>query len=174
MNRSNEACHSWQTGMSEPRGGVEACTQCHTNLLCLFLPPPHLGWRLPLWAAWTPYPTCHKMMRARLSPNPNKARKTSRGHQSPLRRQYFPPILFCLSCPPWAPKASLSHTSSSFSPHKSREPQGGVLVTKHLALDGQDPSPGDRSKAWLPGETFASQLGPSFEESRRRVLTASV
>lgn len=135
---------------------------------------PHLGLRLPLWAAWTPYPTCHKMKRARLSPNPNKARKTSRGHQSPLRRQYFPPILFCLSCPPWALKASLSYTSSFFSPHKSREPQGGVLVTKYLALDGQDPSPGDRSKAWLPGETFASQLGPSFEESRRRALTASV
>lgn len=125
MDRSSEACHSWQTHMSEP-SRAESCTQRPLKPLCVFLPAPHFGWRLPLRAAWPTYPTCHGMKKARPSPSPNNARKTSKGHQSPLRRQYFPPILSRLSCPHRTPKALLSHTSSSFSPHKDGEPQGGV------------------------------------------------
>lgn len=174
MNRSSEACHSWQTGMSKPSGGWGLhSTPPQTPSIC-FSHHPCLGWRLPLRAARPPYPTCHQMKKAWLSSSPNNDRKTSRGHQSPLERQYFPPILSPLSCPPWIPKASLSHTSSSFSPHKDGEPQGGVLFAKHLALDGQGPSPGDRSNAQLPGETFASQLGPGLWSFWRRALKASL
>lgn len=47
----------------------------------------------------------------------------------------------------------------TISPHKDGEPAGGVFFAYRPALDGQGPSPGDRSNAQLPGETFAFQLG---------------
>lgn len=127
--------------------GLSPALNAPSNPLCVFLPAPHLGVRLPLRAAWPTYPTCHGMKKARLSPSPNNARKTSKGHQSPLRRQYFPPILSRLSCPHRTPKALLSHTSSSFSPHKDGEPPGRGPFCPPPAQDGQGPSPGDRSNA---------------------------
>lgn len=39
MNRSSEACHSWQTGRSQP-GRVRPALSGPRNPLCLFLPPP--------------------------------------------------------------------------------------------------------------------------------------
>lgn len=133
MNRSSEACHSWQTGRSQPGGWGLHSAAPETPSVC-FSHHPHPGWRLPQRAAWMPHPTCRQTKKAWLSPSPDNARKTSRGHQSPLQRQYFPPILSCLSCPPWPPKALLSHTSSSsFPPHKDGEPREEVLFAKHLS-----------------------------------------
>lgn len=123
MNRSREACHSWHACQSQ--GGLRPALKAPTNPLCLFLPPPPLGGRLRLRAAWMTYPTCHQMKKAWLSGSPNNARKTSKSHQSPLRRQYFPPILSRLSCPSQTPKTSLSHTSSPFLPTKMESPRVG-------------------------------------------------
>lgn len=121
MKKPNEAC---QTHTSKPRR-TEACTQCPPNPPLFVSPSPRLSCRLPLRAVWSTYSTCQWMKKAQLSPSPNNARKTSKGHQSPLWRQYFPPILSCLSCPPGFQRHRCLIHHHHFLPTKMKSPREG-------------------------------------------------
>lgn len=164
MTRSSEACHSWQTCVSKPRG-VKACSQ-RPHQTPPFVSPiiPTLveGYHLGK-CGWHTQPAT-KWRRPSSAPARTMPGRTSKGHQSPLGRQYFPPILSYLSCLPPTPKALLSHTSSSSSPHKDAEPRGGVLFSflPTILPWVAKGFPHDSRNAQLPGETSASQWGPGL------------
>lgn len=174
MTRSSEACHSWQTCVSKPRG-VKACTQ-HPHQTPPFVSPiiPTLveGYH---WGkcGWHTQPTT-KWRRPSSTPAQTMPGRTSKGHQSPLGRQYFPPILSYLSCLPPTPKALLSHTSSSSSPHKDAKPPGRGPFCPPSCPGWPRAFPMTAAMLSYQGRHLHPNEALGFEEWGRKALTASV